>query len=430
MDRTKMNQFHQSASVDPSRPLRYSTHTPKKDNAFLKKAIRRISIGLLILVLALVAVAGGVYVWAYTSTDSSLVARGIMWGDSDAGDLYRFPTRQVKASEVPVIFEPASEDILSQLPVSDKLIQAVDMPLENFLELTNTTAFIVLHGDRLLYEGYFNGSDRETIHTSFSAAKSFTSTLVGIAIEEGFIHSLDDPVTDYLPELLERDTRFADITIRHLITMTSGLRWERSASNPFSDDFISYYSPDLRSVALETEIIGAPGERFQYNDYNPLLVGMILERATGMTVSRYMETRLWQPMGAEGDGSWSLDSEESGFEKMFVGVNGRAIDLIKLGWLFLNDGRHRDRQVVPESWVEEAIRRDTTTDPAAEYQYYWWIDTELDAYYAEGDKCQFIYIYPKADLVLARFGTDCGGYVFGVHWMRIIAQYLESQVIQ
>ena len=385
---------------------------------------------MLVLVLALAATAGGLYLWAYLSTDTSLVARGIMWGDSDAGDLYRFPTREVRASDDPVMFVPAPDDLLSQLPIPEEAIQTVDMPFATFMEKTNTTAFIVLHGDQLLYEAYFNGSGRESIQTSFSAAKSFSSTLVGIAIKEGFIQSLDDPITDYLPELLDRDPRFVNITIRHLITMTSGLRWERSASNPFSDDFISYYSPDLRKTALESEIIEAPGQRFLYNDYNPLLVGMILERATGMTVSKYMETRLWQPMGAEGDGSWSLDSERSGFEKMFVGVNGRAIDLAKLGWLFLNNGKNGDLQVVLANWVEEATRHDTTTDPAADYQYYWWVDSELGGYYAEGDKCQFIYVYPKADLVLARFGTDCGGYGFGIHWMKIIASYLETQLVQ
>jgi CubicO group peptidase (beta-lactamase class C family) len=208
--------------------------------------------------------------------------------------------------------------------------------------------------------------------------------------------------------------------------MSSGLRWERSESNPFSDDFLTYYSPDLRETALSSEIVEAPGQTFRYNDYNPLLLGMILERVTGMSVAEYMESRLWQPMGAEGQGSWSLDSERSGFEKMFVGVNGRAIDLAKLGWLFLNGGKNGQAQVVPESWVEEATRQDTSTDPAAEYQYYWWIDRETGGYYAEGDKCQFIYILPGADLVLARFGTDCGNYVFGVHWMRILAQYLET----
>jgi CubicO group peptidase (beta-lactamase class C family) len=405
--------------------------TANEHGTRLPKILRRILPILLALALVLAVVAGGVFLWAYLSTDTSLVARGIMWGDSDAGDLYRFPTRPLRAGSDPVLFEAISEDLLSAVPISEAAIQAVDMPLATFLEKINATAFIVLHDDRLLYEKYFNGSSRETIQGAFSAAKSFTSTLVGIAIDEGFINSLDDPITTYLPELLARDPRFAAITIRHLITMSSGLRWERSASNPFSDDFVSYYAPDLRATALrETEIVEAPGKTFLYNDYNPLLVGLILERATGMSVSEYMETRLWQPMGAEGDGSWSLDSEQSGFEKMFVGVNGRAIDLVKLGWLFLNDGKNGERQVVPASWVAEATRRDTGTDPAAAYQYYWWIDDELGGYYAEGDKCQFIYVYPQADLVLARFGTDCGDFVFGIHWMRGIAQHLATQVVQ
>lgn len=107
-------------------------------------------------------------------------------------------------------------------------------PFEAFLEETDTSAFVVLHRGMLLYEGYFNGTSRESIHASMSVAKSFTSTLVGIAIEEGLISSLDDPVTVYLPELLERDIRFADITLRHLITMSSGLRYAGGAT-PWSD---------------------------------------------------------------------------------------------------------------------------------------------------------------------------------------------------
>lgn len=419
--------------LDSSKPFEKQKELKMKQETKPKTKLMKAAAWLLRLVLALVALAAGIFLWAYLSTGTSLIARGMMWGDSDAGDLYRFPTRTMQASKDPTRFEPAEEEFLTGIPITAESLQAEPMPFETFLERTNTTAFIVLHGDKLLYEGYFNGSDRETIQTSFSAAKSFTATLVGIAIEEGLINSLDDPITTYLPELSERDTRFEQITIRHLLSMTSGLRWERSDSNPLSDDFITYYSPDLRQAALESEIIEAPGQAFLYNDFNPLLVGMILERATGMSVSEYMETRLWGPMGAEGDGSWSLDSEKSGFEKMFVGVNGRAIDLAKLGWLYLNDGKNADLQVVPQDWVEQVAQ---AIDPivtnrgkfAEYYQSYWWLDSENEAYYAEGDKCQFIYVYPKADLVLARFGTDCGNYVFGIGWMAGIAQHLESQL--
>jgi CubicO group peptidase (beta-lactamase class C family) len=394
-----------------------------------RKRFRKIFKWLLGFLLFLVLVAAGIYLWAALSTGTSLLARGILWGDSDAGDLLRFPTRPMQASSDPISFEPSAEDNLSQIPITETAIQPDPLTLAAFLERTHTTAFIVLHDDRLLYERYFNGSGREAIQASFSAAKSFTSSLVGIAIEEGFIESLDDPITRYLPELLERDPRFEQITIRHLITMTSGLRWDRSDDNPFSDDFLTYYATDLRETALESEIVELPGGRFLYNDYNPVLIGLILERATGMSVSKYMESRLWKPIGAEGDGSWSLDSERSGFEKMFVGVNGRAIDLIKLGWLFLNNGVVGGRQVVPASWVEEATAPDATGDRAAGYGYYWWVDSELGGFYAEGDKCQFIYVYPQADLVLARFGTDCGDFIFNVGWMKAIAQYVAAELL-
>jgi CubicO group peptidase (beta-lactamase class C family) len=298
-------------------------------------------------------------------------------------------------------------------------------PFATFLEETNTTAFIVLHGDELLYEAYFNGSSREATQTSFSVAKSFASTLIGIAIDEGYVASLADPVTAYVPELLERDERFADITIRHLLTMTSGLRYRESRylwGEPWDDPTTTYYSPDLRSAALRSNIEEAPGTRFLYNNYNPLLIGMVLERATGMPVAEYLETRLWQPMGAEADGSWSLDSERSGFEKMESGINGRAIDFAKFGWIFLNEGRNGEQQVVPAAWVEEATRVDTTTDPVAEYQYFWWVDEERNAYYAEGKYCQFIYVYPDAELVLLRMGRDCGD----TYWTGLLGDLAQA----
>jgi len=384
---------------------------------------------LLRLILVLSLITSGVLLWAYLSTDTSLVARGILWGDSDAGDLYRFPTRTMHASLEPVEFvagDGEMQSAIAGLPIANDEIGVANMPLDEYLAHTNTTAFIILHREQLLYEGYFNGADRETIHTSFSAAKSFTSTLVGIALHEGFIHSLDESITNYLPELSDRDPRFEKITIRHLVMMKSGLRWERDDSNPFSDDFITYYSPDLRKTALKSEIIEAPGQRFLYNDYNPLLVGMILERATGMNIAEYMETRLWQPMGAEGDGSWSLDSEQAGFEKMFVGVNGHAIDLAKLGWLFLNNGSNGDTQVVPVSWIADVTELSTTTDNYS-YRYYWWIDEKRQMYFAEGDKCQFIYVYPQAELVLARFGIDCGGTGFS-DFIPNVALWVEAQL--
>ena len=372
-------------------------------------------------VLALGVAGVGVGIWAFTATDTSQLARAIIWGDSSFDDSGRFPFRTFGAGSDPVTFSRVGGS-----PLDGFTVDLTGEAMESFLERTDTTAFILLHGDDLLYEAYFNGSNQEATQTSFSVAKSFTATLVGIALEEGLISSLDDPLTEYLPELGERDPRFGDITLRHVITMSSGLGFREGAS-PWDDPANTYYGTDLRTAALtKTEIEAAPGREFHYNDWNLVLMGLVLERTTGMSLSAYMETRLWQPMGAEADGSWSLDSETSGYEKVFVGINAQAIDFAKLGWLYLNEGRNGDHQVVPAAFVDEATRVDTSTDPASHYQYYWWIDEDRNSYYAQGDHCQYIYVAPTANVVLVRHGRSCGDTdKVDVDWAGILGDLVE-----
>ena len=314
----------------------------RRQRALTRRRVGGAAIGLGATVLALGVAGLGLGIWAFAATDVSQLARAIAWQDSSFDDSRRFPFRTFRAGSNPVTF-----DSVAGSPVDEFIVEATGEPLEGFLERTDSTAFIVLHGDDLLYEAYFNGSNREAIQTSFSVAKSFTATLVGIALEERLISSLDDPLTNYLPELGERDLRFGDMTLRHVITMSSGLGFREGAS-PWDDPANTYYGTDLRTAALtKTEIEVGPGREFHYNDWNLILMGLVLERTTGMSLSAYMETRLWQPMGAEADGSWSLDSETSGYEKVFVGINARAIDFAKLGWLYLNEGRNGDHPGCP-----------------------------------------------------------------------------------
>jgi CubicO group peptidase (beta-lactamase class C family) len=207
----------------------------------------------------------------------------------------------------------------------------VTEPLEQFFADTGTIAFLVIRDDALLYEKYFNGYDRRSTQTSFSIAKSFVSALVGIAIQEGCIGNADDPITKYIPEL--KGPGMEKITIRHLLTMSSGLKFsgERSGGGPFSDDAKTYYDPNLRELALTVEPEVEPGTRWEYNNYHPLLLGMILERATDRPVATYLSQKIWQPLGMEAVGSWSIDSKEDGFEKMESGLNGQAIDFARFG---------------------------------------------------------------------------------------------------
>jgi len=358
---------------------------------------------------AVVVLVAAVYGWAFASVDSSTTARAMIWLGADIGDQDRFPARPI----------PAGDDV-SPLPEGEEIDLSAAVPeatgrggsFDDHLRATDTLAFVVVHDDRLVYERYFEGSDRRDRQTSFSVAKSFVSTLVGIAIEEGLIGSVDDPVTEYVPELAERDPRFERITLGHLMTMSSGMRYEEQSIPvlPWGDDIETYYGVDLRESALEsTEIVGTPGLQFIYNNYNPLLLGLVLERATRMTVSEYMATRLWQPLGAEADATWSLDSESSGFEKMESGLNATPIDFARFGQLYLHEGRWNDTRIVSEDWVRAATAVDVSTDPAPHYQYFWWVALERPGrFYALGNFGQYIYVAPDADTVIVRLGRDWG----------------------
>ncbi|HLM04076.1 MAG TPA: serine hydrolase [Blastococcus sp.] len=365
------------------------------------------------LVAAVLVLGAALEVWARTSLDSSAMARAMVWFEADVDDIDRFPSRPIEAGDETLALRPGDlpAGTLDVVRVGDG-----ERELDDLLRQTSTTAFLVLRDDELLVERYAHGGAADRPSTSFSVAKSYLSTLVGIALERGELGSLDDPVTEYVPELLEQDRRFAEVTLRSLVTMSSGLAYEEQGL-PWSDDTTTYYAPDLRAEALSARVAGPPGERWHYNNFNPLLMGLVLERATGTSVSEYMARHLWQPMGAEADASWSLDSERSGFEKLESGVNAVPRDYARFGYLFAHEGRVGGRQVVPAEWIREATARDTSADPAEHYQYWWWVDTEREGrFYAAGNHGQFVYVDPATDVVVVRLGREDGD----VRWTEVL----------
>jgi CubicO group peptidase (beta-lactamase class C family) len=384
-----------------------------------------------LLLLALVMVVIG-----YLSAPNFYLTRTIFWGESDYRDHEKFPARTIHNGPSVSRFDklPADNRYASQIEAIERDTNNGES-LEEYLDASGTTAFLVIHDDRLLYERYFDGCDESSIHTSFSMAKSFASALVGIAIDEGHINSVNEPITNYIPELLEKDERFESITIRHLLTMSSGIKYEEGGDLPWSeeaDDTKTYYATDLRKLALEnSRIEGEPGEYFEYNNYNPLLIGMILERATGMSVSRYLQQKLWKPIGMEADGSWSLDSTSTGFEKMESGVNARARDFGRFGMLFAKEGKWEGEQLISRGWVEESTSADTSTDPSQDYQYFWWVNTpEGETYHfsARGNYGQYIYVAPEKDLVIVRLGKEEGeqGYDYWIYLFKELATKLDT----
>jgi len=347
--------------------------------------------------------------------------RAVTLGDADVGDLAVFPTRPIPAGGAPWAFVDArAPGRIDALAAGAGL----DAPLPVFLERTGTLAFVVAKDDRLLYEAYLNGQARDAPVTSFSVAKSILSSLVGIAIAEGRIGSVDEPVTRHLPELAARDPRFASITLRDLLDMSSGIRYvETRFLN--GDDAKTYYWPDLAGLALgATTIAGPPGERFLYNNYHPLLIGLVLSRATGTTVSAYASEKLWRPMGAEADASWSLDAP-GGLEKLESGFNARAIDFARLGRLWARRGERDARAVIPRAWLEEAGRGSPRAaspawsagqpffdaEPGRGYARFFWVlpnpGGEPDLV-AQGNHGQFVYANPSRGVVIVRHGSRWG----------------------
>jgi CubicO group peptidase (beta-lactamase class C family) len=237
------------------------------------------------------------------------------------------------------------------------------------------------------------------------------------------IGSVNDVVIQYIPEIAGRG--LDALTIRDLMMMNSGIRYLNNDEIPFykipfSDDALTYYPPDLRSVALSVRPSGTPiGGSFRYNNYHPLLEGLILERATGMHVAEYLQERFWKPMGAEFPASWSLDGQASGVEKMESGINARAVDYARFGLIFLHDGFWNGVQVLPETWVREStqpLRHDPrvwetmTYWPkyGGYYKYHWWGINNPDGsydFYAHGKYDQIIYVAPRKNAVIVRLGN-------------------------
>lgn len=400
----------------------------------MKKFLKNFSVGLLVII-------GLAVLYAYLAYPAEYVNRVLRWGNADVYDYQKFPARPLEPATAP--FEFAYQ--LNEEAIRTQFELAADIDdFDAFLAENRTQAFIVIQNNAIVYENYFNDTQRDSIVTSFSTAKSFTSVLVGIAISEGHIQSVNDPITDYLPELLERDPAFANITIQGLLMMSSGINYSEF---PFvnGDDAKTYYYPDLRQLALDdTQIIAEPGEYFLYNNYHPLLLGMILERATGTSVADYLQDKIWTPIGMEFPGSWSLD--EAGFEKMESGINARAIDFAKFGQLILQNGLWGETQVVPAAWVTTSTQDAQPSDYSSYYyddfifangqgyyKYMWWgiqRDAQNYDFIALGNHGQFIYISPQNNLIILRFGESYGEFGGAQGWVDMFYDFASNFSIE
>jgi CubicO group peptidase (beta-lactamase class C family) len=286
--------------------------------------------------------------------------------------------------------------------------------LEEFLEKISTNALLVIKDGKIVHETYRNGSDETTRFISFSMAKSFVSTLIGLAVSEGKIKSINDKVSDYLPEM--KNSGYADNTIRDLLLMRSGVDWKEiykfgsdtQLTRVHDNSLVGYKYRWCDYAANESKRAGKPGEKFNYSTLDASVLGCILESAVGMTGSQYMSEKIWKPAGMERDGYWIMDGPDSvGREFFGAGFNATLRDYGRFGLMMLNKGMANGKQVVPADWVKESTVPDKGNEPVAEgapfgYQYQWWTELNSDAYAARGLHDQYIYIDPKNNTVIVK----------------------------
>ncbi|WP_420318502.1 serine hydrolase domain-containing protein [Ekhidna sp.] len=351
----------------------------------------------------------------FSCSTSTYSGRWVRWNASGIDDYQKFPNYPFRASSEPYHFVQAYDENLDQLmiPIGKNKKEA----LLGAITASETTAFLVIKNDTILYEKYLNGYTRDSINTSFSVAKSITSLLVGVAIDQGFIQSREVEIVRYLPELLDVDSKYKEVRLSHLLDMKSGIQF-KDHDLIWGDKPKAYYHPRLRERIMELPVTDEPGLEFKYNSYNPIVVGMIIEQVAGMMPAAYFEKHIWDQMGMEYAGSWSLDSEESQMTKMESGLNLRAIDFAKFGRLMLNKGRWEGKFIVSEEWIEKTLSFDKShivPDYGGEifYKNYWWLystDAEhVDIISGWGHLGQYLYIFPDTQVIIVRMGKDNDG---------------------
>ncbi|GAC21521.1 serine hydrolase domain-containing protein [Paraglaciecola arctica] len=373
-------------------------------------SLKGIGLGFLIVILVLLVVYQKNLTRLYTAVtlyDKDKIANNFL-------TMYEsFNATVIPASSQPLPF-PVDPQPLPELFDYEKQ----PMTLTTFLEDTQTTGLLVLKDGNIVYENYWFGHARDKQHISFSMAKSFVSALMGIAIEEGFVTSIEEAVTDYVPELV--GSGYEGVRIKDVLQMSSGVGFNEdygdfnSDINRFSRATAFGTSLDDFSASLVRE--REPGTYHHYVSIDTQVLGMVLTRATGQSLSHYLSEKIWQPLGMEYKAFWLADDD--GMELALGGLNVSLRDYAKLGWLYLNQGTWTDnlnhtQQIVPKQWVIDSTRADAPhlvageNNPASSssfgYGYQWWLPLGAeDEFAAQGIYDQYIYIDPDQKLVIVK----------------------------
>ncbi|NQY06905.1 MAG: serine hydrolase [Flavobacteriaceae bacterium] len=291
--------------------------------------------------------------------------------------------------------------------------------LEALHEEYGTVGFLIVKNDSIWFEQYYEDYHKTSRSNSFSMAKSMISAMLGKAIMEGHIKSLDQPVGDFFPEFSKG--KAAKMTVGDLSSMASGMNWDERYYSPFSVTTEAYFSEDLRALMKTIEITEEPGQSYEYLSGNTQLLGMVIEKATGKKLSNYLSEKFWKPLGMNDDAIWQLDRED-GMEKAYCCVASNVRNFAKFGKLYKDSGNWKGNQILDSSFVQLSVQ--SKYPDGENYGYGFWLSDYLDKdiFYMRGHLGQYTVVIPEDNLIFVRLGhrahiDNIEPYIDGIYQM-------------
>ncbi|MGB1217506.1 MAG: serine hydrolase domain-containing protein, partial [Saprospiraceae bacterium] len=289
--------------------------------------------------------------------------------------------------------------------------EGVDKSTKEFLNYINNSGFLIIHNDSIVYEDYKLGHTPETHHISWSVSKSFVSALFGILVDEGKIKSIEQTVTDYVPEL--KSSGYDGVRIKDVLQMSSGVLFDENYAD-FNSDINRMgraiaFGGSMDDFAASLKREREPGKHNHYVSIDTHVLGMIIRKATGRSMHELLEEKIWSKLGMQSDGYWIKDDKDVSF--VLGGLNATLRDYARFGRLYANHGNWNGEQIVPKEWVKSSVTPDAphlmpgnnpNSSTALGYGYQWWLPSVPDGdFLAVGIHSQSIYVNQKRNLVIA-----------------------------
>lgn len=315
-----------------------------------------------------------------------------------------FPTRTVHRGDT-VLALPASDQPFPEFSYS---VDGQTYDLYDVLSMNRVSGLLIIRNGEILFEKYLLGNDEHTRWMSMSVVKSMTATLIGAAIQDGYIASIDDPIVNYLPRF--KGTAYDGVTVRHLLQMTSGVAWNETYTDPASDRRrmldaqIGQQPGAILDLMAGLPRAAEPGTRWNYSTGETQVAGALVQAATGKPVADYLSEKIWSQLGMESDATWWLESPD-GLEVGGSGLSATLRDYGRFGLFLLNGGVINGKQVLPEGWMAEASTPKVVGGETVDYGYMLW-PLHGNSFAAIGIFGQFVFVDPDKNLVVAMWSAQ------------------------